>query len=244
MMHCRMCSQRLTRPGKLCRECEREVQRAQAAAASVDTLSSAVPLIDAAQLADGSSGWTGRLRPRPSVLAVAFAVGMATVAAMYVMQGSQASARPESVMIDRDLSKVTPRDVRAATRAVARDDEPAAAPAAAIAKPADAIARTPVVAVAANAVHAASVTATPHAAAARTPAHLVPAADPAPAAAAPGSRSADDRVLTLAAAVDACARETLFARIACEHRARARYCEGAAGVIPQCAEPPPRDYGQ
>ena len=47
MTKCRMCSQRLTRPGKLCRECERELQRARAAAASVDTLSSAIPVIDA-----------------------------------------------------------------------------------------------------------------------------------------------------------------------------------------------------
>jgi len=31
MMHCRMCSQRLPRPGRLCRECEREIDRERAA---------------------------------------------------------------------------------------------------------------------------------------------------------------------------------------------------------------------
>ena len=54
-----------------------------------------------------------------------------------------------------------------------------------------------------------------------------------------------DRVLGLADALETCSHETFFARIACEHRARTRFCEAAgAPQIPQCAEPPPREYGQ
>ena len=78
-MHCRMCSQRLTHAGKLCRECERELQRARTAAASVDTLASTVPPIDAARMASAdSSGWARRIRSRPTVLVAAFSVGIAT----------------------------------------------------------------------------------------------------------------------------------------------------------------------
>ena len=53
-----------------------------------------------------------------------------------------------------------------------------------------------------------------------------------------------DRVLGLADALDGCALESPFARLACEQRARAHYCEGANGRIPQCADPPPREYRQ
>jgi hypothetical protein len=50
-----------------------------------------------------------------------------------------------------------------------------------------------------------------------------------------------DRVLGLADALDNCAREPLFARLACEARARTRYCDGAAASIPQCADSTSRE---
>jgi len=50
-----------------------------------------------------------------------------------------------------------------------------------------------------------------------------------------------DRVLGLADALDTCAREHYFERLACEVRARARYCEGAAATIPQCAQAADRE---
>jgi hypothetical protein len=53
-----------------------------------------------------------------------------------------------------------------------------------------------------------------------------------------------DRVLGLANALDGCELESPFARLACEQRARARYCEGANGRIPQCADPATREYGR
>jgi hypothetical protein len=48
----------------------------------------------------------------------------------------------------------------------------------------------------------------------------------------------------LDAALAACADETLFARIACEHRARARFCEGRWGEPTHCPAGVPADRGQ
>jgi len=55
------------------------------------------------------------------------------------------------------------------------------------------------------------------------------------------SRHSFDRVLGLADALDNCASEPLFARLACEARARTRYCDGAAASIPQCADSTSRE---
>jgi hypothetical protein len=48
----------------------------------------------------------------------------------------------------------------------------------------------------------------------------------------------------LDAALAECASETLFARIACEHRARAKYCEGRWGDAAHCPSGVPTDHGQ
>lgn len=48
----------------------------------------------------------------------------------------------------------------------------------------------------------------------------------------------------LDAALAQCASETLFARIACEHRARAKYCEGRWGDASHCPSGVPTDRGQ
>jgi hypothetical protein len=53
-----------------------------------------------------------------------------------------------------------------------------------------------------------------------------------------------DRVLAFSDALARCGDATFFARIACEERARTRYCDGAASQLPQCAEEFPRDHGQ
>ena len=227
MTKCRMCSQRLTRPGKLCRECERELQRARAAAASVDTLSSAIPVIDAGRnAAPEGFGFATRLQSRPAVLVVAFSVGIATAAALYVVRGSHAAAAPESVMIDRDLTHIRPRVTGMPS---ARPASSASLPGGS--KPNDSATRS-----------------ADNAAMSRRAASASERGQPVMVAiAATASRPAPialDRVLGLAHALDGCASETLFARIACEHRARMRYCDGAAGRIPQCLEAPPRDSAQ
>lgn len=185
-MHCRMCSQRMTGPGRLCRECERELDRARAASASVGDLSSAAPLVDAARMSAGDPpGLAERLPSRGTLLVAAFSVGLALAVSFYAARGSHPRAAAESVMIGRDLSNVRPREIRAPASATPRAGD-------------------------------------------------APAAASAPVAHRNGGY---DRVLGLADALDTCASETPYARVACEQRARARYCAASgAERIPQCAE--------
>ena len=245
-----MCSQRLPRPGKLCRECEREIQRAQAAAASLDDLSSAVPVIEAAGMATADSlDWPGRLRSRPPVVAIALSAGFAIAVGLYVVRWPNVAATG-SVMIDHDLSNVQPRDVRApAARPAAVSGAQSTQPASAIGVSAAHVAATS--APAARAPTAASAGDPPRNVGETAGAPRQPAVDTPRKPTGVGERNlpevvataGSDRVLTLAAALDTCAGESLFARIACEHRARAHYCEGAATRLPECAEPLPREHG-
>ena len=182
-MHCRMCSQRLPRPGRLCRECDQELSFARTRAKALDGLPT--PGFDVEGVEPREAGRAARLPARPIVIAAAFAAGIAGAGAFYVGSGPPGASARQSVMIDRDLSLVTPRAV-----------QPPRSP--------------PPVRVAA---------------AARAPA-------------------AYDRVLGLADALDGCARQSFFARLACEERARARYCEGTDGRIPECAGTPARGYRQ
>jgi len=54
MKQCRMCSQRLTRPGRLCRECEHELQRARHVGLAIGELAPAVTCSEAVRMAGGS----------------------------------------------------------------------------------------------------------------------------------------------------------------------------------------------
>jgi hypothetical protein len=69
---------------------------------------------------------------------------------------------------------------------------------------------------------------------------------PVAAAAAPGSAPDGlDRVLALSTALETCAQEPLFSRIACDYRARLKYCAGVARRIAQCGDNDgPVDHGQ
>jgi hypothetical protein len=236
MSQCRMCSQRLTRPGRLCRECERELERARAVAQSVGDLSSAAPLIDAARVATAdSAGWAGGMMSRPSVLVVAFSAGLAAAAALYLAQRSHAAVHAESVMIDRDLSNIRPPERRTATLAPnahvpANGSVDQVAPRRTVHPPGRR--ETTIVSMAATGSR-------PDAARMN--------AEPAPNAATSQRQSppaAHDRILGLGVALETCSHESFFARIACEQRAKTLHCEGVTAEIPQCAEPPPREYGQ
>ena len=104
-----MCSQRLTRPGRLCRECERELDGERAAA---DGLAAVV------QLPDSVGGLEvarfDALRSGAVALVAAFAIGIGIAAGAYVLHGKHGSHDAgASVMIDRDLSGIKPRAVRA-----------------------------------------------------------------------------------------------------------------------------------
>lgn len=194
MMHCRMCSQRLPRPGRLCRECEQERELAHASRQTVGPVQGTHP--DELYLA-GLSGWK-RFPSRPIVVVAAFVVGVSAAAAVYGLRGS--SNVGESVMFDRYQAA---RVAHPPTIAASAASVPAA----------PALVRVTVVSKGAET-----------------------AIDPGAESVAQPEHRAFDRVLGLADALDACAREHYFERLACEVRARARYCEGATATIPQCAQ--------
>jgi hypothetical protein len=203
-MHCRMCSQRLPRPGRLCRECEQELNLARSTAKTLETVVAPAPDVDERLPMLGVAGWAARA-PRSTVIVAAFAVGITAAITVYALNGWPGAGSGRSVMVDRDLSSVR---ARAPHRPVAM----------------------------------------PIAATVSTAPEVVPAArnprNERVASAASRAPVAYDRVLGLADALDGCALESPFARLACEQRARAHYCEGTHGRIPQCADPPPRGYGQ
>src|SRR4029079_3532328 len=101
-MQCRMCSQRLTRPGKLCRECDQELARARAAAASAQGLSSVSSLIESSEAAsEYRLAGTSRLGAAPVLVAAAFVVVIGAAIALYSVERSPALGSAASVMIDR-----------------------------------------------------------------------------------------------------------------------------------------------
>ena len=212
MMHCRMCSQRLTRPGRLCRDCERELDRERFAAASVEGLGDTLPTFDGPGVAGSRSERLAFARPRATIVAFAFALGLAGAAALYLAE--RAAPAQQSIMLERDLGAIKPRafvpmahDARAAARAASD-------------------ART---------------TGTGQMVPVRGQPAREGADDAVAASAHPDARL--DRVLAFSDALAQCTGERYFSRLACEQRARARYCAGA-DQLPQCADEAPRDHGQ
>jgi hypothetical protein len=192
-----MCSQRLPRPGKLCRECERELDRARLAANTVAGLAPLGPPLaaPAVEMLPADPAWPARLRSRASIaIAAAFAVGFAGAIVLYVGQGSAASAGDASVMLDRDVSAVKPRQFAPRTAAPAVS--------AATAEPR----RSPVK---------------------RSSSEPPPVSVVVARAKGDETPRVLDRVLELSDALAHCASETYFERIVCEQRARSRYCDGA-----------------
>jgi hypothetical protein len=97
VMKCRLCSQQLPRPGRLCRECERELERARHADVVVGDLAAVVTRTNAD--ANARSGWTTKLRAPRNVIALAFCVGVAGAgSAVFVQHDSSRTHR--SVMLD------------------------------------------------------------------------------------------------------------------------------------------------
>jgi hypothetical protein len=228
-----MCSQRLPRPGRLCRECEQELSLARSTAKTTGTVDTASD-VDESLPMPGVAGWAARA-PRSTVVVAAFAVGITTAVAVYALNGWPGAGSRGSVMIDRDLSSVRARAPHRSFAGASGDAAAARSVDVAPRKPArasDAPAALPI---------AATVSTAPVVVAEQRPPDDKRVAS---ASASSRARVAYDRVLGLADALDGCAPESPFARLACEQRARARYCEDANGRIPQCADPPPREYGQ
>ncbi|MEO8537329.1 MAG: hypothetical protein ABI533_07365 [Betaproteobacteria bacterium] len=229
MMHCRMCSQRLTRLGRLCRECERELDAARAGADSVGAFA---PGGDAVATRGHRLAWPPQLSSRIVLATGAFAVGLAAAAGVYAVSGMRPSAARDSVMIDRDVTNVSARNFHV------RVDAPAAI------IPTSKVADGAPVAVLRTSQSVQRSRSRERAAVPVSSDRVAVASATPPAAAGVAAPAGYDRVLGLATALDVCASESFFARLACQQRARSRYCDGMSGQIPQCAEPPPRDYGQ
>ena len=215
MMQCRMCSQQLTRPGKVCRECERELARARHAAISVEGLETAMPEIEPDPLAPASALSASQRRGlRVPLLVAAFALGIGATAGVYTMQRTAGAG--ESVMLDRDVTRIQPRVLPSRAARAERDGDELRGPARAL-----------------NVLPAVQVR--------EAPKRRLVAVTSQPAGEQPVRF---DRVLALSDALAQCAPESFFSRLACEQRARTRYCDGAAGRLPQCPQEFPRDHAQ
>jgi hypothetical protein len=227
-MQCRMCSQRLPRPGRLCRECDRELERARYAGVAIGELAPAMPSIDTSRMA--ASGWRARVRSPGPIVAAAFSVGVVAAVALHVVDKSEAAVTHGSVMLDARAASALRRVAVGDASSLARADEsePPLTPSARAPAPRPAApARADASRNAASVVQVASEPATKIALAAAT-AHetnIVPDPD----------RMLDD-------ALAHCSGERFLARPACEEHARARYCSDAAASA-QCAAPE-RDHGQ
>ena len=218
MMQCRMCSQRMTRAGRLCRECECELERARHAGLAAGVSVPAV-LPDA----PARAGWPAMLRAPGAIIGVAFAVGVAGAVALNLPDASHARVASQSVMpgvappAGVDAGSLVASQVAPAARAEVRVTtyvQPT------VAKPT-------------------SVESS------RAAAPNPPPETPKVASRAPAPREhamPDDPARALDAALSRCGHESFFARPGCEERARARYCADAT-ASPQCAVPV-RDYGQ
>jgi hypothetical protein len=250
MTHCRMCSQRLTRPGRLCRECERELTRARMAGIPIEP--PALPATsEVARMAMAANGVApNRLLGRAPLIVAVLSIGAAVAATFHVAGRSDAAVAPRSVMLERDLSDLRPRAF-----------VPVGARAAGVERRAASEAPAPPASIDSSAVHAAAVASdgAPNAPPGNSRPRVVRVssvggdagasieqAAPVAAERAPervsGPASRYDRVLAFSDALARCAEESFFARLVCEQRARSRFCNGASD-LPQCTSAPPRDYG-
>ena len=230
MKHCRLCSQRLTRPGRLCRECECELARARYAGLPIGELAPAVTSADTSRMAGGE--WLRRARAPGSMVAIAFAIGIAATVTLQLVERSEAAVAGASVMLGSQFAP--PREVSIVS--------PGAAAAQADLQP------VPVAAGATVDVRSGPLPAKPAThekarVASATPIHGASVEQPAtPPASESVAAPARDAGAALGEALARCGDGPFLARPDFEERARARYCE-AATPLPQCVARE-REYGQ
>jgi len=233
MKQCRMCSQRLTRPGRLCRECERELSRARYVGLSAGEPPLVAALPETLPMAGNE--WLAHVRAPASVVAIAFAFGVAATVTLQVIEHSEAAVAHDSVMLGshaasvRQVSIVSPGT---ASANASSEPVPVDASATVDVTSAPVSTRPPKRTVGVTRVAAPVQTADSTHALLNVPA----AADSAPAPAHVDAGAALDDALAR------CGEEPFLARPDCEQRARARYCD-ATNSLPRCM-PATRDYGQ
>jgi len=228
-----MCSQTLTRPGRLCRECERELSRALYVGLSAGEPPLVAALPETLPMAGNE--WLAHVRAPASVVAIAFAFGVAATVTLQVIEHSEAAVAHDSVMLGshaasvRQVSIVSPGT---ASANASSEPVPVDASATVDVTSAPVSTRPPKRTVGVTRVAAPVQTADSTHALLNVPA----AADSAPAPAHVDAGAALDDALAR------CGEEPFLARPDCEQRARARYCD-ATNSLPRCM-PATRDYGQ
>jgi len=233
MKQCRMCSKTLTRPGRLCRECERELSRARFAGLSAGE----PPLVGVVPetLPTAGNEWLAHVRAPASVVAIAFAFGVAATVTLQVIEHSEAAVAHDSVMLGSHAASARQVSI-VSSGAAAASSLAASEPVPVDASETVDVMSAPVSGKAKRAVAAVRVAA---------PMRTVDASHEtagAPAAVEPVPAPAHDSAAALDEAFARCGDEPFLARPDCEQRARARYCD-ATTALPQCM-PPTRDYGQ
>ena len=244
MMQCRMCSQRLTRPGRLCRECECELERARQVGVAAGEPAAAGELLDVPAIVGG--GWAAPMRAPVAIVATAFAVGIAGAVALHVADTSHVRAPSRSVML---ATGIVPQD-GALHEAAAASWRVATARARVAAEPMTRQGAQPITqrVVQPGAQTGSQTGAQTGAQTDAPPGTQTGATSPEPRrmawqAPAAGDGVRADPAHALGVALSRCGDESFFARPACEERARARYCADAAASLPQCAVRV-REYGQ
>ena len=230
MKHCRLCSQRLTRPGRLCRECECELARTRYAGTPAGELAPAFAAAETSRMAGGE--WLRRARAPGSIVAIAFATGIAAAVTLQVVERSEAAVAGTSVMLGSQAGSLRQTSIvsaGAAASAQGSEPVPVAASATVDVRSGPAPAK--------RATHPAA-----HATAA-TPVQMGSVEQPGESTSSGNvAAPAPDASGALGEALARCGDEPFLARPDCEQRVRARYCDAAA-PLPQCVARE-REYGQ
>jgi len=221
-MRCRICSEVLSGPGKICPDCKLELDGGRLATAevwateaTVNALTPLVPLIDTSRNASAPSRnlWGTTTQSRVIAIAAACSVAVASAAATYFEWRSIAFVAPPTAE----------RYVSLAAGATS-DELPSAGPALSTTRAAEpdigSISAAPALA-------QRKIVGSGHLAVGK---HV--AAEPRAIATATGERP------TLANALASCKPESVFARFVCEQLVRIRYCKGKMGQVPECPQRP------
>jgi hypothetical protein len=222
-MRCRICSELVSGHGKICEDCEVELDHRRMAAAevratdaAVTVLSPSVPLIDTSRNASAPSHklWGTTPKSRAIALAAGCSVAVASAAATYFEWRSIAFGAPPAPAAYVSRAGDAMSDELSSAEPFAPSTTRAAGT--------DSVSR--------------SAAATPTRRQVLEPRHLA-VGKGSPTEPKSITTSVGDRP-TLAGALASCNSEFLLVRLACEQLARARYCERKTGQVPECPQTP------
>lgn len=267
MMKCTICG-RHTLPGaKLCLPCRSALRRArddtisellplprrvEAIGAGGQTISQTLDMRVGGRRTDERAGSQATVRRRSHFATIAVALFVMAVAILAYGFGEQLRQDPQTIIAERIAqpahagSAVSPSTMAAEARRTTQlallpdaiDTTVEPTPAASVAPPEPSKARKPATP------PSRSVKTPIQAPTEATPTPTVVAQAPEPAIEAPTPVVVPDRWQSLSGALARCNGPNPFARIACEHTARAQFCDGRWGQVAQCPAGIPNDHGQ